>query len=166
MTSPLADELRRLAALGHTSAEAATIAGCTPSVARTTASRHKFQFVSEAGKRAARIVELAKAGPTATEISAEVGICRHNVYRILKRQPDRPRPATKAQRTREAKAKEEAALEAERIARWREAWASKKAAQTTSPAPTTAPAVDEASLGDAMRRLAATERHGRRAAHG
>jgi hypothetical protein len=41
-----------------------------------------------------------------TEIAAEVGIGRHNVSRILKLQPEKPCPATKAQRTREAKARE------------------------------------------------------------
>lgn len=52
------------------------------------------------------------------------------------------------------------------MARWQEAQASKKAAQETPPVSTSVPVMDEGSLGNAMRRLAVTERNGRRAAHG
>lgn len=159
MTTPLADELRRLAALGHTAMEAAALAGCSPGVARTTASRGGFRFTLESERQAARIVELARAGCTAAEIATDVGICRHNIYRKLARLPDAPRPATKTQRAREAAQRAKEAEEAARMERWREAWARKKAARREPPAPTRTAPLDEAALGAAMRQLAASERN-------
>ncbi|WP_210526316.1 hypothetical protein [Rubellimicrobium arenae] len=117
------------------------------------ASRNRFRFVLEATRRLDRIAELAKAGHTAAEIAAEVGICRNNVYRALLRVPDAPRLATKARRAKQAE-------DAERMARWREEWARKKAEREAPPA---MPRMDEAALGDATRRLAASEQARRQA---
>lgn len=167
MAALLKDELRRLAALGHTANEAARLAGCATKAARATASRHGFKFQREGAKMAARVAELAAARRTAPEIAAELGICRTHVHRILARTPDGPRLVSKAQRSREKAEAAAKAEEAARMERWHAAWAARKAAraQTSLPTPPPQPLVfhDEAALGAAMRRQAQAER-GRRSA--
>lgn len=153
MTTALQADLRRLAALGHTAREAADLAGCTARTARMIASRHGFRFPHESEHRARRAVDLARAGRTAGEIAAELGIHRGSVSRLLARIPDAPRPPTQAQAARAAQEKAAAAQEAERMERWRASWAARKAVETPGPR-----GITEEDLGDAMRRLALRER--------
>jgi hypothetical protein len=171
--TPVAERLKALADQGLTAREAAEATGSNDNNVRMVAKRNGFRFAPVAGLIVKRLRDAAAAGMTPAEAARHLGIGRTSVHRLARQHGIRMETRLTrlaAERKRAARAKsrrcrakptpaEAAKQEAELMARWRAAWAERKAARDRQPEPEPEPIVvrDEASLGAAMRAVAARE---------
>ncbi len=132
--TPLGQKLYRLASQGYTAREAAAVLGTKRTRATSYGSRYGFYFMPEAELTVLRVQEAASEGLTATEAARRLGMDRSALCRLARERGIVLRKWHNAATVEQAAAAA-AREEAERMARWREAWAAKKAAAKLAPAP-------------------------------
>jgi hypothetical protein len=166
--STLTDALCRLAEQGYTATEAAGIADCSRSAARTLSLRQGVRFITEADRRAWRARDAIVDGLTVTEAAKLIGMERSAFHRLLRQRGIRfPSPAERTAAVRaqaaEATAAAKAVEDTERMARWREAWAARKAARAAADMPSPRTGLEAMAALAAQENRLAARRDGRRA---